>query len=207
VNFVQNHDQIGNRPHGDRLAATVAAEPLAAAAAVTLLAPMPVLMFMGEEWASRRPFPFFCDFHGELSEAVRAGRRREFAEAYQDLAHPVPDPLAAATFQSAKIDWDALVEPRHAAWLSLVRELLAIRRREIVPFFGGSATRTASANGVLIAARWTGAEGKTLHLLANAGTHPVCPGPDMRPRGRAIFGGAPAVTIPAWSVHWSVEER
>src|SRR5258707_50815 len=71
VNFLQNHDQIGNRPFGDRLSTQVEEAALAAALAVTLLAPMPPLMFMGEEWGSTTPFPFFCDFHGALADAVR----------------------------------------------------------------------------------------------------------------------------------------
>ncbi len=76
VNFLQNHDQIGNRAPGERL--SVLAEPAAleAALAVTLLAPPPPLMFMGDEWGAREPFPFFCDFKGDLADAVRNGRRR-----------------------------------------------------------------------------------------------------------------------------------
>src|SRR5262249_28352033 len=62
VNFLQNHDQIGNRPLGDRLAVQTDDAAGAAALAVTLLAPMPPLLFMGEEWGAIQPFPFFCDF-------------------------------------------------------------------------------------------------------------------------------------------------
>ena len=79
VNFLQNHDQIGNRALGERL--TILAPPAAVEAALTilLLSPSPPLLFMGEEWGSRQPFPFFCDFKGELADAVRNGRKREFA--------------------------------------------------------------------------------------------------------------------------------
>ena len=71
------------------------AEPKAieAALAITLLAPMVPMLFMGEEWGSKAPFPFFCDFEGELAEAVRQGRRREFAGAYAKYGDEVPDPL------------------------------------------------------------------------------------------------------------------
>src|SRR5207237_260261 len=76
VAFLQNHDQIGNRPFGDRIAA-LAPEPLVhAAAAIVLLSPQLPLLFMGEEWGSLRPFLFFCDFAPPLGEAVRQGRRR-----------------------------------------------------------------------------------------------------------------------------------
>ena len=75
VNFLQNHDQIGNRALGERLSVLAPPAALEAALAVTLLAPAPPLMFMGEEWGARRPFPFFCDFKGDLADAVREGRR------------------------------------------------------------------------------------------------------------------------------------
>jgi 1,4-alpha-glucan branching enzyme len=54
-------------------------EALEAAIALQLLCPQIPLIFMGEEGASRTPFQFFTDHHGELAEAVREGRRREFA--------------------------------------------------------------------------------------------------------------------------------
>ncbi|KGM30195.1 malto-oligosyltrehalose trehalohydrolase, partial [Inquilinus limosus] len=79
VGFLQNHDQIGNRALGDRLAALAEPAALEAMTAVLLLAPQIPLLFMGEEWGSRQPFPFFCDFEGELADTVRRGRREEFA--------------------------------------------------------------------------------------------------------------------------------
>src|SRR6185312_1290252 len=91
VNFLQNHDQIGNRARGERLSGLAPAAPLEAAIAITLLAPTPPLMFMGDEWGAREPFPFFCDFHGELADAVREGRTREFAEAYARHRNNIPD--------------------------------------------------------------------------------------------------------------------
>src|SRR5712671_4112711 len=80
VSFLQNHDQIGNRPLGDRLPLQADDAAVAAALAIMLLAPMPPLLFMGEEWGSKQPFPFFCDSQGALADAVRQGRRREFEE-------------------------------------------------------------------------------------------------------------------------------
>ena len=111
VNFLQNHDQIGNRALGDRLATQVGEAPLTAALAVTLLAPMPPLLFMGEEWGATQPFPFFCDFPEPLASAIRKGRRAEFKAAYAELGDDIPDPLAEETFHSAVLDWDARATP------------------------------------------------------------------------------------------------
>ena len=94
INFLQNHDQIGNRALGDRLAASVEPRALEAALAITLLAPTVPMLFMGEEWGSTKPFPFFCDFRGDLAEAVRSGRRKEFADAYARYGDEIPDPIA-----------------------------------------------------------------------------------------------------------------
>ena len=96
MNFVQNHDQIGNRALGERLETLADESAVAAALSVLLLAPMPPLMFMGEEWGCTQPFPFFCDFSGDLADAVRNGRRKEFADAYADPAMEVPDPLSGS---------------------------------------------------------------------------------------------------------------
>src|SRR5207237_8276306 len=111
-----------------------------------LLAPMVPMLFMGEEWGSKTPFPFFCDFKGDLADAVRAGRRREFAGAYAKYGDEIPDPLAHSTFQSALPDWPARDSIAGPDRLKLVRELLAIRRQRIVPRlagarFGGASVR------------------------------------------------------------------
>ncbi len=98
VNFLQNHDQIGNRARGERLSILAPAVPIEAALTITLLSPGTPLMFMGDEWGAREPFPFFCDFKGELAEAVRDGRRKEFAEAYATDGDRVPDPSRTGPF-------------------------------------------------------------------------------------------------------------
>ena len=112
VNFLQNHDQIGNRALGERLSVLAPPAALEAALAVTLLAPAPPLMFMGDEWGAREPFPFFCDFKGDLADAVRNGRRTEFAEAYARYQGEVPDPLSEKTVRLATLDWAAIDKPR-----------------------------------------------------------------------------------------------
>ncbi|MFE0758595.1 malto-oligosyltrehalose trehalohydrolase [Inquilinus sp. NPDC058860] len=134
VNFLQNHDQIGNRALGDRLAALAEPAAVEAMTAVLLLAPQIPLLFMGEEWGSRQPFPFFCDFEGELADAVRRGRREEFAQfaGFADAAETLPDALDPATFESAVLQPDD-GDPQAARRLDLVRRLLDIRRRRVVP--------------------------------------------------------------------------
>src|SRR5690606_21366717 len=87
IAFIQNHDQVGNRAFGDRLSAALGPEALRAIAAAYLLCPQIPLLFMGEEWAAPEPFPFFCDFGPELAQAVRDGRREEFAQ-FQEFQDP-----------------------------------------------------------------------------------------------------------------------
>ena len=88
---------------------------------------------MGDEWGAREPFPFFCDFKGELAEAVREGRRKEFAEAYARHGGEVPDPLAEQTVRLAALDWTRSKKPDHRARLDLVRRLLAARKAIVMP--------------------------------------------------------------------------
>ena len=89
---------------------------------------------MGEEWGSRQPFPFFCDFKGDLAEAVRNGRKGEFAEAYANTGTKCPDPLAEATMRSAKLDWtDALQRRRRRAVGADQKRCCGARREHIVP--------------------------------------------------------------------------
>jgi maltooligosyltrehalose trehalohydrolase len=203
VNFLQNHDQIGNRALGDRLEWTADARAIEAALAITLLAPMPPLMFMGEEWGATTPFPFFCDFKGDLADAVRAGRRREFAGAYETFGDDVPDPLALSTFKSAVLDWPGSNErpPRHA----LVKELLRIRRIELTPHFADAAFAMAELRQEdrMLIARWTVGNDVPLHLYANICDHDIANGASPMP-GRSIWGGKPPLRLPAWSVFWSI---
>jgi maltooligosyltrehalose trehalohydrolase len=165
---------------------------------------MPPLMFMGEEWGAGTPFPFFCDFAGALAEAVRKGRRAEFAEAYARLGDEIPDPLDERTFRSAKLDWTERDGEPGRRRLALVRELLAVRRRKVVPLlakiaFDPDATR---CDGPLLRAAWMHPECRLL-LLAN-----LSGGSAQRPadwvHGAPIWGGEPGEALPSWSVFWSV---
>ena len=205
VSFLQNHDQIGNRPRGDRLVTLAPAPAVEAALAIMLLAPMPPMLFMGEEWGAPQPFAFFCDFSGDLAEAVRRGRKAEFAALYSELPdEAMADPIAEATFRAAVLDWSALERPAHRARLALVRKLLALRREHIVPRLRNLPHNDAHAEWreAVMTAGWGLGDGE-LALLANLGNEPR-DRPAQAGRGRAIWGGPPPLRLPPWSVFWSI---
>ena len=204
INFLQNHDQIGNRALGERIDALADPAALEAALAITLLAPMPPLMFMGEEWGATTPFPFFCDFSGALAEAVRKGRHAEFADAYARLGDEIPDPLDERTFRSAKLDWTERDGEAAKRRLGLVCELLAVRRRRVMPLlariaFDPSAT---GCDGGVLRAGWRHPDAR-LRLLANVSGESAQRPPDWI-QGAPIWGGEPGETLPPWSVFCSI---
>jgi malto-oligosyltrehalose trehalohydrolase len=203
VNFLQNHDQIGNRPCGDRLVTQVGKGPLTAALAITLLAPMPPLLFMGEEWGATEPFAFFCDFLEPLASAVREGRRADLASTYGALASSAIDPLAEETFLAAVLDWDARSTPAGRKRLGLVRELLSIRRREVTPHLADMRFATAQSCKPVLQANWTFNGNRSLNLLANLSAAAT-----DRPKSwrcsRPIWGGEPAIELPPWGAFWSI---
>jgi malto-oligosyltrehalose trehalohydrolase len=204
VSFLQNHDQIGNRGLGERLDALAPPERVEAALAVMLLAPMPPLMFMGEQWGETQPFPFFCDFQGDLAQAVRDGRRKEFEHAFESLPQDrIPDPISELTYSSAVIRWD-FPEPSHGARRhQLVQRLLACRASEVVPHLAGLAENESEAMvvGTVLTASWR-LRGGTLHLKANLGDKA---GSGKFPTGRPIWNHQRPATLPPWSVFWTWE--
>ena len=140
----QNHDQIGNRPNGERIASLVDPARQRLAAALVLLSPYLPLLFMGEEYGETAPFLYFIE-HGdpELIEAVRAGRKREF-EAIGKLEEQI-DPQAEETFRRCIIDWSRRDTESGAQLLSLYRDLLALRRDEPALKPGASETHVQGA--------------------------------------------------------------
>ncbi|GAA1943990.1 malto-oligosyltrehalose trehalohydrolase [Nocardioides hwasunensis] len=124
----QNHDQIGNRARGDRLAEHLDDDQLACAALLTLAGPFTPMLFMGEEWAASSPFQFFTSHpEPELGRATAEGRIAEFEKMGWD-PDEVPDPQDPATFHRSRLDWDELAEGRHAVVLDCYRRLLRLRR-------------------------------------------------------------------------------
>ena len=173
VSFLQNHDQIGNRALGERITALAAAPAVRAATALYLLLPQIPMLFMGEEWHSRQPFLFFCDFGAELGEAVTRGRRQEFARfaAFRDQsardASPIRRPKRPS--RAASSTGRCRTSPTARRPRSWYRELLAVRRRHIVPLLP-SLTRSGEfqvLGEAAVLVRWQSVDGTLLTLVAN----------------------------------------
>jgi maltooligosyltrehalose trehalohydrolase len=127
VVFSQNHDQVGNRATGERLSHLVSFEALKLAAACVLLSPFVPLLFMGEEYAETAPFTFFASYADEqLIEAVRKGRREEFASF--EWHDEIPDPMAEETFRAAKLDHALGESGHHKVLCEFYRELIRLRK-------------------------------------------------------------------------------
>jgi malto-oligosyltrehalose trehalohydrolase len=213
VAFLQNHDQIGNRAFGERISMLATVRALRCLTALLLLAPQPPLLFMGQEFAASSRFQFFCDFEPGLARAVLEGRRGEFARFAQfadaTAREKIPDPSDIATFARSCLDWSELTQADHLAWLDYHRELLAIRRRDIVPFLprirGDSGhARTLGENALRV--EWHAGSGAALTVLANLGEFDMDAG--LRPSGRLLHstdGTVVDANLRAWSVHWYLE--
>ena len=156
VVFAQNHDQVGNRLKGDRLTTLVSFEGLKLAAAVVLLSPFIPLLFMGEEYGETAPFPYFVS-HSDpgLREAVRRGRRQEFA--YLQGTDEPPDPQEEATRQSANLNHRLRHQGKHRILYELYKELTKLRS-EIRAFAGLSKGRMEvvclERESTLVVRRW-----------------------------------------------------
>jgi maltooligosyltrehalose trehalohydrolase len=130
---IQNHDQIGNRAKGERLGHLVPLDLLKIAAALPMTSPFVPLIFQGEEWNASSPFQYFTDHRDPaLAQAVREGRRREFAH-FVDAAGEVPDPQAYATFERSKLNWEERTRGEHAEMLAWYRNLIKLRRQSSRP--------------------------------------------------------------------------
>ena len=183
VLFLQNHDQIGNRAFGERLPQLTDARALQAATALLLLSPMVPLMFMGDEWAATDPFLFFTDHHGELADAVREGRRGEFADfaafADEEKREHIPDPNHPDTFEASRPTFHAVhletdAGNDHRNWSELYHTLLALRKEHIAPRLPGSQALGADvlAEGA-VSARWRMGDGMVLRIDLNLSAEPV----------------------------------
>jgi maltooligosyltrehalose trehalohydrolase len=200
----QNHDQVGNRMQGDRLAASLSFAQLKLAAAAVLLSPFIPLLFMGEEYGETAPFPYFVS-HSDpaLIDAVREGRRREFA-AFRWAGVP-PDPESLETFCSARLRPPQSEEPQARLLRAFYAEL--IRLRTSVPALRRLSKRflcaEALGNGrTLWVHRWAGQDAVVvlLHFDGEAGA-PQVPLPPGRWRkvldSAARRWGGPGSEAPA----------
>jgi maltooligosyltrehalose trehalohydrolase len=123
----QNHDQVGNRMLGERLSRLVSFDALKIAAGLLLFSPAVPLIFMGEEYGETAPFQYFTSHSdGDLIEAVRKGRREEFAAF--GWKGEAPDPQSEATFAACVLHWSLRAQSPHRELLAFYRELLNLRR-------------------------------------------------------------------------------
>jgi maltooligosyltrehalose trehalohydrolase len=158
VAFVQNHDQVGNRARGERLAALLNLEQCKLAAALLLFSPAIPLLFMGEEYGERAPFLYFTDFGDPtLGEAVSRGRRREMAAF--GWAGDVPDPQDPATFLRSRVDWGLRCAPPHSQLRAYYRALLALRRQHPALAAGGRRPAAQATGERLLVVRRQGRGG------------------------------------------------
>ncbi|MEA9797564.1 malto-oligosyltrehalose trehalohydrolase [Xanthomonas campestris pv. raphani] len=210
VIFAQNHDQIGNRACGERLSVLVSPQRLRAALALTALTPMIPLFFMGEPWGATQPFLFFTDFGPPLDDAVREGRRREFAHfaAFADPAkrETIPDPNSHATFAASRAPIEDAAHGDGAQWAAWFQALLGVRRQWLVPGLAQARALRASvlADGA-VTATWE-LPGGLWHIAFNVGADAV-PLPPLRGRvAHAENVAADAQTLPTDSfIAWYEE--
>jgi maltooligosyltrehalose trehalohydrolase len=172
VSFLQNHDQIGNRAFGERLTTLANPDALRAAVALQLLAPQIPLVFMGEEAGAEEPFLYFTDHRDPgLAQAVREGRRAEFAK-FPEFSDPrrreqIPDPNAPEAFERSRPEFDGASAK---GWNELYSALIRIRQQQIIPRLKGAQALGAEAlNNAAVYARWRLGDGSTLSIGANLG--------------------------------------
>lgn len=218
IDFLQTHDQIGNRAFGERLCHLASPAAMEAVTAILLLAPQPPLIFMGEEFAAPQPFLFFCDFSADLAQAVTDGRRREFAK-FTKFIDPatrerIPDPNAVSTFAASKLDWTVLDREPHSTMHALYRRLLTLRQQEIVPRLTGmthlTGNTTVSYFGPkVLRLRWKLGDDSQLELAANLGADQTV---EVTPaHGRLLFATSNAekaqpTYLSPWSATWRLTE-
>jgi malto-oligosyltrehalose trehalohydrolase len=212
VNFIQNHDQVGNRAFGERLTQLAAPEVVRAVAAIYLLCPSAPMLFMGEEWGSLCPFTYFCDLP-RLATEIREGRRKEFAR-FPEFSSPaareaIPDPNDRATFERGRLAWSELEDPTHSQTLEWYRMVLTLRREVLLPVFRTRSTSSSFALGGPAGLRvsWGFEHDVELSLVANLSNARLVQVP--RPEGRVIFAQG-AITdevtrtlqLDPWGIAW-----
>ena len=210
VSFLQNHDQVGNRAFGERITKLAPPRAIRAAMEILLLAPSPPLLFMGEEFGAISPFLFFCDFKGELAEAVTSGRRNEFAR-FAKFSSPetrdlIPDPNAEQTFLQSKLKWESQVRGEREGFLQLYRKLLFLRQELIVPHLKADCQPSVRRCEVgCLAIDWAFSDGAVLELQANLGSEPFqMIALSSKPFYFSGTDESPGKTLPPWSVVWSL---
>ena len=134
VNYIQNHDQIANYAHGERLTRHTSLQHLRTITALLLLAPQTPMLFMGQEWAATSRFLYFADHCDPLPGLIAEGRKREMSQfasvGSAEVLAALPAPCDPATFQRCKLDWSELDREEHQQMLRLHRDLIRLRRED-----------------------------------------------------------------------------
>ena len=209
VNYANNHDQTGNRAFGERLGQLAPPGARQLATLLALLTPAIPLLFFGEEFGASTPFLYFADWQGELREAVRAGRKREFGHAGAEL----PDPCDERTFQASRPDTSHQDTADGQRWLELVQNALAVRKAHISPrqhllMTGQHTARRVAETGIRVC--WRYSDGQAIMLELNLGPQPLKHadgGTELVDR-QELFRhawpvGTPADVWPAWAARWT----
>jgi maltooligosyltrehalose trehalohydrolase len=125
--FSQNHDQIGNRPSGERLTKLVGSEAAKLAAAIVILSPYTPLLFMGEEYGETAPFLFFTNYQDlALGRLVQIGRKKESVN--NGWKESPKDAQKISTFEDSKIDWQRRYSGKGVKILTYYKALISIRK-------------------------------------------------------------------------------
>lgn len=214
VQFMGNHDQIGNRAFGERLA-SLAPSPDAVELALllSLLTPALPMVFMGDEFGASTPFLYFANWEGDLRQAVREGRQREFSHEVPP-GRKLPDPCDISSLHASQLRWDEAASPAGQARSDLVRRALQARREWLVPLAQQlqSAGHTAERTGPqALRVQWRYAGDTRLQLEVNLGSTAIevaATGVPMEHASQAIFsyhrGSSDESLWPAWSARWTL---
>jgi maltooligosyltrehalose trehalohydrolase len=209
VNYAHNHDQVGNRAHGERLSRLVPPEARHLPTLLALLTPAIPMLFQGEEVDAVEPFLYFADWQGELRRAVQEGRRREFGHEARD-GRPLPDPCSEQTFEASR----PTPGPDAQRWSEELRAALRARQRWITPrqqllAHGQHSSQRIGERG--LAVQWRYTDGQMLSLELNLGADPLpLPAEHLGPvEAQTVFRHRwperhPDDTWPAWAARWTL---
>ncbi len=201
INFLQNHDQVGNRALGDRIHQTIGLDKTKVGLGLILAAPMVPMLFMGEEYAASTPFLYFADHDDpEMAKMVAAGRKKEFA-AFGFDGDTIPNPEDPSSFTNSKLDWSEIDKGDHADMLAWVKTIIHVRR--------GSKCLNDGDRGHLKVTfdeehRWLRVDRRQTSVFANLGDHetafPVSEEHRILAASKPTTLGEGKVTVPALSL-------
>ncbi len=132
VIFSQNHDQVGNRKHGERLISLSSFEMAKLIAGCMFVSPNVPMLFMGEEYGERNPFYYFVShLDEELNRLVNEGRKEEFKTFFDDKGEAL-DPASEEAFEQSKLSWDISQEPERQSMYAYYKTLIELRKNHPV---------------------------------------------------------------------------